>query len=106
MQKLKLKIKLGKGLHWSNSRNQGNLKVPETFTMGHLSFSIRLSLKALEPSEAIFLFIENQIFCNSDMVIVIHNKYAVNGILEIEAQKESVFGNARKEVHFSWNTRD
>jgi hypothetical protein len=101
MQKLKLKIKLGKGLHWNNSRNQGNLKVPETFTIGQIMFQVRLSLKALEPSEALFMFVNNQIFCNSDMIIVIHNKFAVNGILEIEAQKESVFGNARKEVHFS-----
>jgi hypothetical protein len=91
--KLKIKASLGKGLTWSNARNVGNLKVESTLTMGHLMFQIRLSLATLDEADALYLFIDNQVLvCNSDLLLTVFQKYAVNGVLPITVIKESTFG--------------
>jgi hypothetical protein len=91
---LKLKITLGSGLKWSNVRNNGNLKIKNMeLTIGHIMFKIRLLLGAIDAAESIFLFINNQhLVCNSDLLISVHNKHAVNGVLHITIIKESTFG--------------
>jgi hypothetical protein len=91
---LKLKITLGSGLKWSNVRNNGNLKIKNMeLTIGHIMFRLRLLLGAIDASESIFLFISGQhLVCNSDMLVFVHNKHAVNGVLHITVTKENTFG--------------
>ncbi len=91
---LKIKITLSKGLKWSNKRNIGNLKISNTsLTMGHLLFKIKSLLGVINSDNSIFLFINNQVLvCNSDLLINIHDKYSINGILNITIMIENTFG--------------
>jgi hypothetical protein len=92
---LKIKVELAKSLKWSNRFNSGNLKIKNIgLTVGHLMFKIRLLIASIDASESLFLFINNQtLVCNSDLLIHIHNRYAVNGVLNITVLKEATFGN-------------
>ena len=90
---IKIKINLT-NLKWSSKFNKGNLKIEnDKLTIGHLMFKIRMLLSAIDSAEAIFLFINNQyLCCNSDILIHVHNKYAIDDILHITVTRENVFG--------------
>jgi hypothetical protein len=91
---MKVKITLGRGLKWSNARNNGNLKIKKgNMTIGNLMFKIRMLLGSIDQSEALFLFIDNiTLVCNSDLLLHVHNRHAINGILHMTIMKETIFG--------------
>jgi hypothetical protein len=90
---LKIKATLGKCLHWSNERHSGNLKIKSDLTMGHLVFQLRLAMSGLDGCDALFVFVNNQhLCCNSDALISVFEKHAVNGVLPITVVKENTFG--------------
>jgi hypothetical protein len=91
---LKIKVVLTNGLKWANKFNTGNIKVKQMdLTMGHLMFKIRLMVSGLDSADAVYLFINNQtLVCNSDSLISVFEKHALNGVLNITATKESTFG--------------
>jgi len=66
--------------------------VPRSFTMGELLYYLRKRADDLNSSEALFMFIGNNIISNSLNLNQVYEDNKVNGLLYITLVRENVFG--------------
>ena len=66
--------------------------VPRPFTMGELLYYLRKRADDLNSSEALFMFIGNNIASNTLNLNQVYEDNKINGILYITIVKENVFG--------------
>jgi len=87
----RIPIILRKGNTTVNEIVRSKFLVPSTITFGEFIYNIRRLYK-LKPEKALFFYINDTLPTNSDAVSVIHQKYAVNGALNVVYSEENTFG--------------
>ena len=79
----------------------GSLKTPDkvkflcpmSLTFAHFMVVLRKRLESLEPEEAIFAFVKNELVVSSQLLSQIHAEHAADdGFLDIILTKENTFG--------------
>jgi hypothetical protein len=66
--------------------------VPRSFTMGELLYYLRTRVVDLNSSEALFMFIGNNIISNTLNLNNVYENNKINGLLYITLVRENVFG--------------
>jgi GABA(A) receptor-associated protein len=87
----RIPIILKKGNTTVNEIVRSKFLVPSTITFGEFIGNIRRLYK-LKPEKALFFYINDSIPNNSEQVYVIHQKYAVDGALNVVYSEENTFG--------------
>lgn len=93
MKSLKLQIHLANEIEFYKSGVKGELTVPPTATVGMLQFKLRLMLKNITQSDAVFLFFDNQhLYSNSTDLLKIWTSHEIDNVLHVFVYRENVFG--------------
>lgn len=87
----RIPIILKKGNTTVNEIVRSKFLVPVTITFGEFISNIRRLYK-LKPEKALFFYINDSLPNNSEQVAVIHQKYAVDGALNVVYSEENTFG--------------
>lgn len=87
----RIPIILKKGNTTVNEIVRSKFLVPATITFGEFISNIRRLYK-LKPEKALFFYINDSLPNNSEQVSVIHQKYAVDGTLNVIYSEENTFG--------------
>jgi GABA(A) receptor-associated protein len=67
--------------------------VPNDLTIGQLAYVIRKKIPKLESHIGMFMFVNNEMPCNGDMIEIIYNKHVdEDGFLYVEYSGENTFG--------------